>query len=145
MEISSSWAYDEDCAKVVKKPWGKEIWVNFRKSEAIGDESKKYILKKLYINKGVKTSYQYHISKVETNFLLKGSLEAWYESAPGFIDKQILSAGAIWSVPAGVKHRIVTLEEVVLIEASSPEVDDVIRIDDDTQRGNGRIESEHCV
>jgi mannose-6-phosphate isomerase len=54
-----------------------------------------------------------------------------------------LKSGAIWSIPAGIRHRIVTLEDIVLIESSSPEVDDVIRIKDDTLRGDGRIQSEH--
>ena len=58
-------------------------------------------------------------------------------------EKKILSEGAIWSIPPMKKHRIITLEEVILLEASTPEVDDVIRIEDDTLRGDGRINSEH--
>ena len=138
-----NWNYDESEAKVVTKPWGKEIWINYRKEEKIGDEEKRYVMKKLYIKKGTKTSFQYHKKKVETNYLLKGTIEAWFETEVGFIDKKFLKAGSVWSIPAGVKHRIVTLEDIILIEASSPEVDDVIRISDDTLRGDGRIESEH--
>jgi mannose-6-phosphate isomerase-like protein (cupin superfamily) len=137
------WSYKEDTAKVVLKPWGKEIWINYRKNEKIGDEEKRYVMKKLYINKGTKTSFQYHKKKVETNFLIEGIIEAWFENKPGQIDKKILKAGSIWSIPAGIKHRIITLENVVLIESSSPEVDDVIRISDDTMRGNGTILAEH--
>ena len=137
------WNYNDSEAKTVSKPWGKEIWINFRKEEKIGDEDKRYVLKKLYINKGTKTSFQYHEKKVETNYLVKGTIEAWFETEVGIIDKKILKAGSVWSIPAGVKHRIVTLDDVVLIEASSPEVDDVIRISDDTLRGDGRIDSEH--
>ena len=59
------------------------------------------------------------------------------------MDIKQLSAGAIWSIPPGVKHRIITLEDVILMEASTPEIDDVIRIEDDTLRGDGRIQSEH--
>jgi len=138
-----NWHYDEHDAKVVSKPWGKEVWLNFRKNENIGDEIKKYIMKKLYIKKGTRTSFQYHEQKVETNFLVAGSVEAWFEDKKGHVDIKILEAGAIWSIPAGVKHRIVTLDEVILIESSSPEVDDVIRIEDDALRGDGRIQSEH--
>ena len=137
------WSYDENSAKLVTKPWGKEVWLNYRKSEEVGEFEKRYVMKKLYINSGTKTSFQYHIKKVETNFLIKGSIEAWFEIKPGYIDKKILRAGSIWSVPAGIKHRIITLEDTVLIESSSPEVDDVIRIEDDTSRGNGRIKNEH--
>ena len=137
------WNYDEKSAKIVKKPWGKEIWINYRKGEKIGDENKPYVMKKLYINKGTKTSFQFHKKKQETNFLIKGKVEAWFESKSGFIDKKILSEGAIWSIPPMIKHRIITIEEVILLEASTPEVDDVIRIEDDTLRGDGRIHSEH--
>lgn len=137
------WNYDESKAKIVKKPWGREIWINYRKSEKVGDEKKFYIIKKLYMKKGTKTSFQYHEKKVETNYLLNGTIEAWFETKKDVIEKKILKAGSIWSIPANIKHRIVALDDIVLIEASSPEVDDVIRISDDTVRGNGRIDSEH--
>jgi len=138
-----NWYYDEETAKVVLKPWGKEVWINYREGENIGDEKKLYVMKKLYISKGTKTSFQYHKQKTETNFLVKGKVEAWFESKRGFIEKKILNAGSIWSIPPNTKHRIITLEDVILLEASTPEVDDVIRIEDDTLRGNGRIQSEH--
>ena len=137
------WNYNEDSAKVVVKPWGKEVWINYREGEKIGDIEKSYVMKKLYIAKNTRTSFQYHIQKTETNFLVKGKVEAWFESKPGYIEKKILSAGSIWSIPPNTKHRIITLEDVILLEASTPEVDDVIRIADDTLRGNGRIQSEH--
>ena len=101
------------------------------------------IMKKLYIQKGTKTSFQYHKDKVETNFLIEGSVEAWFEDKKGHIDVKTLSSGSIWTIPSGVKHRIVTLEDIILIESSTPEVDDVIRIEDDALRGDGRIQSEH--
>ena len=138
-----NWYYNEETAKVVSKPWGKEIWLNYRKGEKIGDEEKKYVMKKLYITRNTKTSFQYHKEKTETNFLIKGLLEAWFEIEDDKIEKRLLSAGSIWSIPAGTKHRILTLEDVILLETSSPEVDDVVRISDETFRGNGRIQSEH--
>ena len=141
--VMIDWNYNEESAKVVVKPWGKEIWLNYREGENIGDEKKPYVMKKLYIAEKTKTSFQYHVLKTETNFLLKGKVEAWFESEPGYIEKKILGAGSIWSIPPNTKHRIITLEDVILLEASTPEVDDVIRIADDTLRGNGRIQSEH--
>jgi mannose-6-phosphate isomerase-like protein (cupin superfamily) len=138
-----SWFYDESNAKVVSKPWGREVWINYTKGEVVGVNAKRYVLKKLYINSGTKTSYQYHLNKVETNFLMDGRVEAWFEVNGGQIDVKELGPGSIWTIPAGTKHRIITLTDVILIEASSPEVDDVIRIEDDTFRGNGRIQDEH--
>ncbi len=138
-----SWNYNEETAKTVLKPWGKEIWINYRKGENIGDQEKRYVMKKLYIKKGTKTSFQYHKEKSETNFLIEGKVEAWFEAKKGEIERKILNKGSIWSIPPETKHRIITLEDVILIESSSPEVDDVIRIEDDTLRGDGRIQSEH--
>ncbi len=89
----NNWHYDEKNAKVVTKPWGREIWINFRKGENVGDESKRYIMKKLYIREGTKTSFQYHKYKVETNFLIKGSVEAWFEDEKGHIDIKGLESG----------------------------------------------------
>ena len=142
-KTNENWHYNENDAKVVMKPWGRAVWINFRKGENVGDKVKKYIMKKLYIKKGTKTSFQYHQFKIETNFLIEGSVEAWFEDKKGHIDVKVLSAGEIWSIPAGIKHRIVTLEDIILIESSTPEVDDVIRIEDDALRGDGRIQSEH--
>jgi mannose-6-phosphate isomerase-like protein (cupin superfamily) len=140
---SNEWHYDEQNAKVVVKPWGREVWINYRKGEEVGDKVKRYVMKKLYIKKGTKTSFQYHKHKVETNFLIEGSVEAWFEDKKGHIDIKVLESGSIWTIPAGIKHRIVTLEDIILMESSSPEVDDVIRIEDDTLRGDGRIQDKH--
>ena len=52
-----NWNYDESSAKVVTKPWGKEIWINYRKDEKIGDEEKRYVMKKLYIKKELKLAF----------------------------------------------------------------------------------------
>ena len=139
----NEWHYDEKNAKTVIKPWGREVWINYRKGEEVDHEVKRYVMKKLYIKKGTKTSFQYHQHKVETNFLIEGSVEAWFEDRKGHIDIKVLQAGSIWTIPAGIKHSIVTLEDTVLMESSSPEVDDVVRIEDDSLRGDGRIQNEH--
>ena len=142
-ENKKSWHYTEDGAKVVTKPWGREVWVNYENGENVGDVEKRYVMKKLYIKAGTKTSYQYHVKKEETNFLIEGEVEAWMENDEGIIEKEILKAGTIWSIPAGKKHRILPLTDIVLMECSSPEVDDVVRMEDDTGRGSGRIQDEH--
>ena len=56
---------DESSAKVVTKPWGKEIWINYRKDEKIGDEEKRYVMKKTLYKKRTKTSFQYHKKKLK--------------------------------------------------------------------------------
>lgn len=147
------WIHSENEVKVVTKPWGSvtiggdknvgELWLNYNRNEQVGEEEKRYVLKKLYIKSGTKTSFQYHVNKLESNHLISGTAEAWQENKEGEIEKSIFEAGDSWTIPCGRKHRIVALTDMVMLEASTPEVDDVVRIDDETNRPCGRIESEH--
>jgi quercetin dioxygenase-like cupin family protein len=62
----------------------------------------------------------------------------------GEIERTELNPGDTWTVPYGRKHRLVALDDIVILEASTPEVDDVVRVVDDTNRLDGRVESEHA-
>lgn len=120
--------------KIIYKPWGREEWLEL---------NKKYCYKRIYINKGYKTSYQYHNFKIETNYLIEGAAELWLENDNGVIEKKIIKAGEYFSVTPPKKHRVIALTDIILQEVSTPEVDDVIRIEDDTNRKDGKIEGEH--
>lgn len=145
--------YVEDGAKIVTKPWGNgvvkgvtgvgEIWLNYREGEEVGDEEKPYVFKKLFAKAGTKMSFQQHEKKREINYLVKGKVEAWYENDDGVIEKKIVEEGGIWEIPPPKKHRTIAIEDSVIIECSTPEVDDVIRLEDDTGRPGGRIQAEH--
>ena len=63
----------------------------------------------------------------------------------GEIEKKVVNAGQFWTIEPPRKHRIIALTDLVLLEVSTPEVDDVIRLSDDYQRGDGRIQDEHKV
>ena len=65
--------------KVVHKPWGKEVWLEL---------NDKYCYKRIYINSGYKTSYQYHNFKLETNFIISGTAEIWLENEDGILEKK---------------------------------------------------------
>ena len=121
-------------AKTVIKPWGKEVWLEL---------NDRYCFKKIYINREHRTSFQYHEKKLETNYIIKGKAEVWLENDQGVIEKKVMKAGDFFTVQPLRKHRVVALTNLILQEVSTPEVDDVIRIEDDTQRPSGRIESEH--
>lgn len=122
--------------KTVTKPWGKEVWLEL---------NDRYCYKRIYINAGTQTSYQYHNQKIETNYIISGEAEVWLENDEGVVEKKKMTANDSFSVTPGRKHRVIAITDIVLQEASSPEVDDVIRIEDDTARGDGRIDSEHSV
>jgi mannose-6-phosphate isomerase-like protein (cupin superfamily) len=120
--------------KVVDKPWGREEWLEL---------NDRYCCKRIYINKGYRTSFQYHNFKVETNCLISGIAELWLENNDGEIEKTIIKGGDFFNVHPPKKHRLIALTDLILYESSTPEVDDVIRIQDDANRGDGKILEEH--
>jgi len=120
--------------KVVHKPWGREEWL------ALNDF---YCYKRIYINAGYKTSYQYHQLKHETNYIISGTAEVWLENDEGVVEKKIMGAGDFFDVTPPKKHRVIAITDIVLQEVSTPHVDDVIRINDEFNRTDGKIEAEH--
>ena len=120
--------------KVVHKPWGKEVWLELNDN---------YCYKRIYINKGTRTSFQYHEKKLETNYIISGTAEVWLENDNGEIEKTIMKEDSFFTVTPPKKHRVIALTDLVLQEVSTPEVDDVVRIQDDCARGDGRLEHEH--
>ncbi len=121
-------------AKTVYKPWGREEWLEL---------NDKYCYKRIYINAGTKTSYQYHNYKKETNYIIKGEAEIWLENDEGVVEKILMKEGDFFNVYPPKKHRVIAITDIILQEVSTPEVDDVIRIEDDTSRPDGKIEHEH--
>lgn len=127
--------YDQDeFPKTVTKPWGKEIWIELNDS---------YCYKRIYINAGTKTSFQYHDKKLETNYIIEGEAEVWLENEDGEIVKKKMGKDDVFTVKPPKKHRVIAVTDVILQEVSTPEVDDVIRIEDDTHRPDGKIDAEH--
>jgi mannose-6-phosphate isomerase-like protein (cupin superfamily) len=120
--------------KIVTKPWGREVWLEL---------NDRYCYKRLYVKAGMRHSLQYHKRKRETNYIISGEAEIWLENAAGEIEKRRMGPDEFYTVLPGRKHRVVALTDLVLQEVSTPEVDDVIRVEDDTGRGNGRIQEEH--
>lgn len=120
--------------KVVHKPWGKEEWL------ALNDA---YCYKRIYINAGYKTSYQYHKFKQETNYIIEGTAEVWLENDEGVVEKKIMKAGEFFDVNPPKKHRVIAITDIILQEVSTPHVDDVFRIDDEFNRVDGKVEAEH--
>ena len=106
----------------VEKPWGHEI------RGAVND---KYIGKKLYIKRGHRLSLQKHEVKDETIFVLRGLLILELEHK-----SMVLEPGDSYRIEPNTIHRFVAPTEgfVELIEVSTPEIDDVIRLEADYGR-----------
>ena len=109
----------------VNKPWGHEIrW-------AIND---KYLGKILHISRGSKLSRQYHEIKDETIYVLNGVLILELGQDP--IEKKILKEGESYRIKPNTIHRFMAPPDsyVNLVEVSTPEINDVVRIEDDYGR-----------
>ena len=114
--------------EVVNKPWGYEKWIH----------QGRYVFKEIFMKKDTRSSLQYHKQKEETNYIVKGM---GLLSLDGVAYH--LSPGTTFHVLPNKIHRVRAVTDLLMIEASTPEVDDVIRLQDDTNRPDGRIESEH--
>lgn len=135
----------QDQIKKVVKPWGYELWIN--------GEHPGYALKDIRINKGTKTSLQYHRFKRETNVLLDGDARLYFKNNASIENDLVQNAhlGSIDVKPVtsidvtpNIIHRIEALSDIHLCETSTPHLDDVVRLMDDAQRSSGRIQSEHA-
>jgi len=111
----------------IEKPWGKE---------RIRVKNRSYVIKEIHVNAGKRLSLQYHKEKVETLF---------FKSGYGYIEINDLDIpigrfGDMIHIPPEKVHRIKAspFSDLVLMEVSSPELDDVVRLEDDY----GRIENE---
>jgi mannose-6-phosphate isomerase len=111
--------------KIVEKPWGREIWVA---------HTDKYALKIIEVNKGTRSSLQYHVKKHEHIYVDAGCLQVEWENDTGGMEVLQLKPGDVIENKPGRKHRVTAIENVRLIEVSTPELDDVVRVEDDYKR-----------
>jgi len=104
----------------VPKPWGHEtIWAH----------SDRYVGKILHINAGQELSVQYHNKKDETVHLLSGELIYRVQSDADLKDVQ-LKLGESFRITPGTIHQMVAVTDCDILEVSTPEVDDVVRLSD---------------
>ena len=109
----------------VDKPWGHElIW-------ALTD---RYCGKILVIETGRRLSLQYHEEKDESILVLSGRLRLLLDDDAGVLTDRELGAGESAHIAVGRRHRYEAIERVELVEVSTPELGDVVRIEDDFGR-----------
>jgi mannose-6-phosphate isomerase-like protein (cupin superfamily) len=110
----------------VDKPWGHErIWT----------QTDRYVGKVLLIRAGRRLSLQYHEIKDESILVLRGRLRLHLAGADGTVAVTEIGPGEHRRVPTGVVHRYEAGDDdVELIEVSTPELDDVVRLEDDFGR-----------
>ena len=111
--------------KIVPKPWGREVWIA---------HTDKYAMKIIEIRKGTRSSLQYHVKKHEHIYVDSGVMQVEWENDRGAMETLILKAGEVIENKPGRKHRMTAIEDVRLLEVSTPELDDVVRLADDYRR-----------
>jgi quercetin dioxygenase-like cupin family protein len=143
--------------KVVDKPWGWEQWIQ------PGSDVYPFVLKQLLLKAGQRTSLQVHRFKSESIIILSGQgtlltydpffdcelyLEGQYsDNVLEYIKNNLvahtISRGSMFHTPPGTIHRMIADTDLLYIEASTQQLDDVVRLQDDQKRDHGRIASEH--
>lgn len=111
--------------KTIIKNWGKEVWLEL---------NNRYCFKEIYLEKDKRTSLQYHREKLETSRVISGKIEVLLEEDSGEMKKHTFLPGDSFTINPPRRHRVTALEDSVYLEASTPEVDDVVRIEDDYGR-----------
>lgn len=115
-------------AKRVDKPWGYElIWAH----------TDRYVGKILHVAAGEALSLQYHERKDETLYVLSGTLELALGERPDALTTQILGPGDRVRVRPGCLHRLTARSECEVVEVSTAEIDDVVRLADRYGRTGG--------
>jgi mannose-6-phosphate isomerase-like protein (cupin superfamily) len=110
---------------IIEKPWGREEFIE------IND---KYMVKKLTMFAGHRCSLQYHNIKTETIYVLTGVLKIIQGSSQDALEEKLYRAGDSITILPGLIHRMEGVEDSIYLEASTPEMDDVVRLVDDYQR-----------
>jgi mannose-6-phosphate isomerase len=105
----------------VEKPWGYEVrWA----------VTERYAGKLIHVNRGHRLSLQYHVQKDESIHVISGTMDLVLESDTGEVETHRLTAGMSAHIRPGRKHRFIAIEDTDVFEVSSPEIDDVVRIED---------------
>jgi mannose-6-phosphate isomerase len=113
----------------VEKPWGYElIW-------ALTDA---YCGKLLFVRAGHSLSLQFHRKKDEAWYIQSGRAKLELgEVGEGVLSEEVVSAGACFRYPPGTVHRVTAVDDTMILEVSTPHLDDVVRLEDRYGRADG--------
>jgi mannose-6-phosphate isomerase len=105
----------------LEKPWG---------HEDVFAATDWYCGKVIHVRAGAQLSLRFHRSKDETIFVQSGRAQFEIGDPGGPLDAEVVGPGRAFHLGAGTVHRMRALEDTVLIEVSTPETDDVVRLED---------------
>jgi len=106
----------------VEKPWGWElIWAH----------ADAYVGKVLFVREGESLSLQFHREKDESWYVLEGRAELELgEAGQAVLQTEIVGAGVAFRFRPGTVHRVRALEDTTILEVSTPQLEDIVRLED---------------
>jgi mannose-6-phosphate isomerase len=107
--------------KRVEKPWGYEL---------VYASTGRYLGKILFIRAGEQLSLQFHKEKDETIYVQSGRVEFEIGEPGKPVDNEVVAPGRAFRLEPGTVHRMRALEDAILLEVSTPEAEDVVRLED---------------
>jgi mannose-6-phosphate isomerase len=107
--------------KRVDKPWGYEL---------LYATTEVYCGKVIFIRSGEQLSLQFHKKKDETIFVQLGRMELEIGEPGKPVDTEVVGPGRAFRLRPGTVHRMRALEDTTVLEVSTPEIDDVVRLED---------------
>ncbi len=110
-----------ESSKIVDKPWG---------YEEIFASTERYVGKILFIRAGQALSLQFHERKDETIRMLEGIMRLLAGPDVDRLEPHVLEPGDRFHIPPGTIHRMLAEEDSLVLEVSTPELDDVVRLED---------------
>lgn len=109
------------------KPWGFEL---------LFAHTSQYAGKVIFVKKGHRLSLQYHRTKDETVYVYQGKVMLETRTSNGEVLTTLLHSGQNARIPPGTVHRLKAVEDSTLFEVSTPELEDIVRLEDDYGRAD---------
>ena len=119
VESLDAWAFEPTR---IEKPWGHELlWAH----------ADAYVGKVLFIRAGEALSLQFHREKDESWYVQSGRAKLELgEAGESVLKEEIVAAGAAFRYLPGTVHRVTAIEDTTILEVSTPQLDDVVRLED---------------
>ncbi len=116
---------EDKLPRKIEKPWGFEL---------LFAHTPKYAGKLIFVKKGHRLSLQYHKKKDESMYINEGKARIEVEGSDGRLVSSVAGPGYCIRIPPLTKHRLEAIEDTTLLEVSTPELEDVERLEDDYGR-----------
>jgi mannose-6-phosphate isomerase len=105
----------------IDKPWGWElVWA----------EAEQYVGKLLFVRAGESLSLQYHERKDESWLVQEGRARLELGEVGGELEAVEIVPGESFRFRPGTVHRVTAIEDTLVIEVSTPDLEDVVRLED---------------